>query len=63
MKLKLHIFFLSCFQQCLNIFGIESREGHQGLYRLRYGPAHFLLVAHPASPYRLAVLLHAVLER
>ncbi|ROT74633.1 putative protein O-linked-mannose beta-1,2-N-acetylglucosaminyltransferase 1 isoform X4 [Penaeus vannamei] len=36
---------------CLNIFGIESREGHQGLYRLRYGPAHFLLVAHPASPY------------
>nr|XP_027215165.1 protein O-linked-mannose beta-1,2-N-acetylglucosaminyltransferase 1-like [Penaeus vannamei] len=41
---------------CLNIFGIESREGHQGLYRLRYGPAHFLLVAHPASPYRLAIV-------
>ncbi|XP_071519752.1 protein O-linked-mannose beta-1,2-N-acetylglucosaminyltransferase 1-like isoform X2 [Panulirus ornatus] len=36
---------------CLGTFALESREGHHGLYRLRYGPAHLLLVAYPASPY------------
>ncbi|XP_066960192.1 protein O-linked-mannose beta-1,2-N-acetylglucosaminyltransferase 1-like [Macrobrachium rosenbergii] len=37
--------------ECLGTFSIESREGHHGLYRMRYGPAHFFLIAYPASPY------------
>ncbi|CAL4076940.1 unnamed protein product, partial [Meganyctiphanes norvegica] len=36
---------------CLGSFGLEPREGHKGLYRLRYGPAHLFLIASPASPY------------
>ncbi|XP_069947149.1 protein O-linked-mannose beta-1,2-N-acetylglucosaminyltransferase 1-like [Cherax quadricarinatus] len=36
---------------CLGTFALESRESHRGLYRLRYGAAHLLLVAYPASPY------------
>ncbi|KAK8390629.1 hypothetical protein O3P69_010373 [Scylla paramamosain] len=36
---------------CLETFALEPREGHNGLYRLRHGAAHLLLVAHPASPY------------
>ncbi|CAL4131861.1 unnamed protein product, partial [Meganyctiphanes norvegica] len=36
---------------CLGSFGILSRESHQGLYRLRYGPAHLLLMGYPASKY------------
>ncbi|XP_068222585.1 protein O-linked-mannose beta-1,2-N-acetylglucosaminyltransferase 1-like [Palaemon carinicauda] len=37
--------------ECLGTFSIESREGHHGLYRIRYGQAHFFLIAYPASPY------------
>ncbi|CAL4124565.1 unnamed protein product, partial [Meganyctiphanes norvegica] len=30
---------------CLGSFGLGAREGHKGLYRLRYGPAHLFLIA------------------
>ncbi|CAL4131860.1 unnamed protein product, partial [Meganyctiphanes norvegica] len=36
---------------CLGSFGFEAREGHHGLYRLRYGPAQLLLMGYPASKY------------
>ncbi|XP_063595786.1 protein O-linked-mannose beta-1,2-N-acetylglucosaminyltransferase 1-like [Penaeus indicus] len=36
---------------CLGVFSSDVREGHKGLYRMRLGAAHLLLVAHPVSPY------------
>ncbi|CAL4125005.1 unnamed protein product, partial [Meganyctiphanes norvegica] len=32
---------------CLGIYSLEAHDGHHGLYRLRYGPAHLLLMAYP----------------
>ncbi|ROT74632.1 putative protein O-linked-mannose beta-1,2-N-acetylglucosaminyltransferase 1 isoform X4 [Penaeus vannamei] len=39
--------------RCLGVFSSDVREGHRGLYRMRLGAAHLLLVAHPVSPYSL----------